>query len=449
MRLNEMGDELAGLGKEMEKARKQHKETGSRYEKLLQDADLAMEKVRGPARLSPALSSARADPPAAPRPNFQAKSRFDTTVEELERILILKEGGSLKDATMQNGAPGSNGAESKKKFGKLGKGAGGLFKNKNPVQVRPCRLAGGPYEIETDPACSPRPCLPTRRCSARRTRRVCACRRRRTRSARPCSRRRASARSTSTRSCRRSCGCVAVPCTRSPSPGLTLVLPCPVIPQLLKQCADEIDMATQYHLSRYAFLYESQLVQEGGAVSPIDPPDGASFDRSLALLCSPGADHQPRSLLLRLAGTNGLKAMIDSVDNRTDFKTFMQNFVVARSGPSRGPRREGLYEEGYVSILRAAPTKSPARPLALTPPPPLLVPIQQPPLPPHVQNSQAQAQGGGTSPGGNFVFGFDLTDAMLRDGDEVPRILEMCAEAIEARGASSRGPTSCDPPSCD
>ena len=45
--------------------------------------------------------------------------------------------------------------------------------------------------------------------------------------------------------------------------------------QLLKQCADEIDLATQYHLSRYAFLYESQLVQEGGAIAPIDPPEGA------------------------------------------------------------------------------------------------------------------------------------------------------------------------------
>lgn len=105
-----MADELGGLAKEMEKARKMHKETGARYERLLQDADLAMEK---------------------------AKARFDTTVEELERILILKEGGSLKDATMQNGTGGSgaggSGGDSKKKFGKLG---GGLFKNKNPVQVR-------------------------------------------------------------------------------------------------------------------------------------------------------------------------------------------------------------------------------------------------------------------------------------------------------------------------
>lgn len=63
-----------------------------------------------------------------------------------------------------------------------------------------------------------------------------------------------------------------------------------------------------------------------------------------------------------------------------------------------------------------------------------------------MQNSQAQAgagavsagaPGGGGSPSASVVFGFDLTDAMVRDGDEVPRILEMCAETIEARGAFS------------
>jgi hypothetical protein len=45
-RLTEMADELSTLAKEMEKTRKAHKDTGMRYERLLQDADLAMEKVR-------------------------------------------------------------------------------------------------------------------------------------------------------------------------------------------------------------------------------------------------------------------------------------------------------------------------------------------------------------------------------------------------------------------
>lgn len=51
---------------------RQHKDSGSRYEKSVQDAEFAMEK---------------------------AKSRFDSTAEELERILVTKEGESIKDAS--------------------------------------------------------------------------------------------------------------------------------------------------------------------------------------------------------------------------------------------------------------------------------------------------------------------------------------------------------------
>ncbi len=43
----------------------------------------------------------------------------------------------------------------------------------------------------------------------------------------------------------------------------------------------------------------------------------------------------------------GLKQIFESIDNRTDFKTYMQNYAVARGTP-RGPRRDGPYEEGFV-----------------------------------------------------------------------------------------------------
>ena len=52
--------------------RLQHKEAGTRYEKNVQEAEFLMEK---------------------------AKQRFDNTAEELERILVTKEGESLKDAS--------------------------------------------------------------------------------------------------------------------------------------------------------------------------------------------------------------------------------------------------------------------------------------------------------------------------------------------------------------
>lgn len=43
--------------------------------------------------------------------------------------------------------------------------------------------------------------------------------------------------------------------------------------QLLKECADELDMGTQYHLSRFAFLYESTVVADGTMLNPMGAPD--------------------------------------------------------------------------------------------------------------------------------------------------------------------------------
>lgn len=45
----------------------------------------------------------------------------------------------------------------------------------------------------------------------------------------------------------------------------------------------------------------------------------------------------------------GLKSTIESIDNRADFKIYMQNYAYARGGTApRGPRREGPAEEGFV-----------------------------------------------------------------------------------------------------
>lgn len=49
----------------------------------------------------------------------------------------------------------------------------------------------------------------------------------------------------------------------------SLLLMCP---QALKECADEIDLGTQYHLTRYAFLYESIVLSDGQILIP--PDDG-------------------------------------------------------------------------------------------------------------------------------------------------------------------------------
>ena len=44
--------------------------------------------------------------------------------------------------------------------------------------------------------------------------------------------------------------------------------------QSLKECADEVDLGTQYHLSRYAFLSESVLLNDGSTLSPATPEEG-------------------------------------------------------------------------------------------------------------------------------------------------------------------------------
>ena len=55
--------------------------------------------------------------------------------------------------------------------------------------------------------------------------------------------------------------------------------------------------------------------------------------------------------LSRDLDTQGLKAIIESIDNRADFKTYMQHYAFAHNGlNSKGPKREGPREDGYVGL---------------------------------------------------------------------------------------------------
>jgi hypothetical protein len=52
-----------------------------------------------------------------------------------------------------------------------------------------------------------------------------------------------------------------------------------LLSQLLKECSDEIDLGTQYHLARYAFLYEATILGDGAAIAPMGPEDGELFSK--------------------------------------------------------------------------------------------------------------------------------------------------------------------------
>lgn len=105
-RLNEMSEELNALSKEVDKNRKNTKELATRYERALMESETTTEK---------------------------SKVKVESTAEELERILLTKEGETLKDGGLQkNGVPSGG----KRAIGKaVAKGGMMLMKGKNPANV--------------------------------------------------------------------------------------------------------------------------------------------------------------------------------------------------------------------------------------------------------------------------------------------------------------------------
>jgi Rho GTPase-activating protein RGD1 len=125
-RLNEMSEELSSLVKEVDKNRKQVRQYGGffstqqlifvqtkdlagRYERALQESELVTEK---------------------------SKNRLDATSDELERVLLQKEGESFKESAVRS--PG--GAPGKRAIGKAVAKGGMLLKGKNPGNVCSLRL---------------------------------------------------------------------------------------------------------------------------------------------------------------------------------------------------------------------------------------------------------------------------------------------------------------------
>ncbi|KAF9244101.1 Rho GTPase activation protein [Melanogaster broomeanus] len=303
-RLNEMSDELASLAKEVDKNRKQTKELASRYERALQEAEMNMEK---------------------------SKARLDVSSEELERVLLQKEGESLNESAVQAKSPGVLGG--KRVLGKAVAKGGLLLKGKNPGNI---------LRQEDD--------IRSRVSSASDSYRKAF---------------------TDTQTIRQE----------------YFNFQLPRILRALKECADEIDLGTQYHLTRYAFLFESIVLTDGSTLVPVASDEGV-----------------------------GLKAHIESIDNRADFKIYMQNYAYARGGVPRGPRREGPAEEGFLPPL---PTLGGGY-AAVQPPP----------------NNGAHSQ---IPDRGRPTFGVDLREQMLRDSVEIPPILEKCCAAIEKYGLYSQG----------
>lgn len=295
-RLNEMSEELNNLVKEVDKNRKVTKDLATRYERALQESESLTEKT---------------------------KARFDMTGEELERLLLQKEGESLKDNAMQGRSP----VNGKRVIGKAVAKGGMLLKGRNPQNIQ---------RQEDD--------IRARMSSASDAYRKAV---------------------TDTQTIRQE----------------YFNFQLPRILRALKECVDEIDLGTQYHLSRYAFLCESIIHGE-------------------AIILQPQEDH-----------VLGLKATMESIDNRADFKIWMQSYVYAHGGSTnRGPRRNGPQDEGFL-----------------------------PPIPSHLPGSSPSLAHTHLSDRGRPTFGLDLGDQMVRDDVDVPAILVKCCEVIEKYGLDQQG----------
>jgi Rho GTPase-activating protein RGD1 len=123
----------------------------------------------------------------------------------------------------------------------------------------------------------------------------------------------------------------------------------------------------------------------------------------------------------------GLKAAVEAIDSRADFRLYMQNYAYAHGGHARGPRREGPPEAGFLPPLPAlTPQASMSPPLSgLTSPPAPALGAAMPAPPP------APALGG--------TFGVDLAEQMARDNVDVPPLMEKCCAAIERHGLTTQG----------
>ncbi|SCZ87902.1 BZ3500_MvSof-1268-A1-R1_Chr2-3g05370 [Microbotryum saponariae] len=298
--LAEMSDELALLGKEVDKNRKSSKELGTRLERGLAEQESLVDKAR---------------------------TRFDSAAEELERLLLLKQGESLKDNVVPHAstAPSST-SSNKRTFGKAmsklkgPKNAAQVAKQEEDVRMRMGQSSDA-YRSQV----------------------------------------------------------IGAQAVRQEYFNLQL----PRILRSLKESTDEVDLGVQYHLTRYAYIFESTLVTDGLTVSPINPDDGP-----------------------------GLKTMADLIDTREDFKQYMQQYSVSwQMSGQRGPKRDGPTEDGFMTSSR-----------------PVLTPRSS-------ALAMSQNYAGPILP----TFGIDLGEQMARDGVEIPRVLEKCCEAIELHGLDSMG----------
>ncbi|PKI83923.1 hypothetical protein MVES_002251 [Malassezia vespertilionis] len=167
----------------------------------------------------------------------------------------------------------------------------------------------------------------------------------------------------------------------------------PQIIRALKDTISELDTGLQFQLVRFAFLFESIILGDGIIINPLNEN----------------------------ASTKGLRDAAADINNVSDFKDFIQSYELAQGQEYKSPSRLNPYDESTLSSLfyqtmLSGPSSQTARAVANTPADAL------------VPHNTARP-----------IFGEDLVKQLMRDGVDVPPILEICADAIERVGIQNTG----------
>ncbi|WAR61997.1 hypothetical protein PtB15_14B91 [Puccinia triticina] len=376
-RLNLIADELANLGKEVERVRKANKDVGWRLEKNLAESEGLTEK---------------------------AKAKFDVTVEELERVLMSRQaenptgapgtgpGGSSSAGISSN--PSSSSSQPKSQAKAIGKAI-------SKLAAKGTRSAGHLARLEDDVRSRMGTVSDAYRAQVLATQQV-----------------------------------------RQEYFNLQL----PRILRTLKEHSDETDLAIQYYLANYSSLSESLLVNEALSVSalPAERRKGSVDDSTPSISVeteNAGGSSMPLPY--------GLKDIVQSIDNRVDFKEYMANYAAHfnQTHHAQLSSQTGLHSQSSVVTHPPPPSQNPA--ISSSGQSGSLAFNQQQQQQQQLQlqqsmkvSSQHTGESPRTSIGSNVLtienkktFGVDLATQMMRDGIEtVPKVVEKCIEAIEKAG---------------
>lgn len=223
--------------------------------------------------------------------------------------------------------------------------------------------------------------------------------------------------------------------------------------QSLKNCADEIDNGLQYHLGRYAFLFESLLQNDGNTLAPLDADARTCLFLPYIVFLISSDDITMKLKITSMQQDFVVPSILSTIAaiSECTCKIMLQHTPALDSAYSAGKDhgKRALWVPPLSPLSHASRTNNI-----------LLSQVQQPSqsqqhsLQSHNNNEKLpagpnqglQSQNSTTEPSTSPTpektaptFGIDLAEQLIRDGVDLPKVMEKCCQAIEKWGLRSKG----------